>query len=156
MKLYEISDAYMSLLDADVSKEDMEVALGVIDEEFDKKIENIGKLIRQIEGDMQSLKDEEMRLLSKRKKLEKKEESLKDYIFSNFKAIGKDKVKTPLFTISVAKNPAKLVIRNENNLPDKYYKIEKKVDKAKLKEDIKNGVKVDEAELVQSEGVRIR
>lgn len=156
MKLYEISDAYMSLLDADVSKEDMEVALGVIDEEFDKKIENIGKLIRQIEGDMQSLKDEEMRLLGKRKKLEKKEESLKDYIFSNFKAIGKDKVKTPLFTISVAKNPAKLVIRNENNLPDKYYKIEKKVDKAKLKEDIKNGVKVDEAELVQSEGVRIR
>lgn len=154
MNLYEISDVYMNLVDSDI--EDIDQALQVIEEEFDAKAENIAKLMKSIDGDIQSLKDEEMRLSGKRKSLEKKKESLKDYLYNNFKAVGKDRVKTPLFTISVSKNPAKLVISDEGGLPDEYFKIEKKVDKTKLKEDIKNGASIAGAELVSTEGIRIR
>ena len=156
MKLYEISQSYNSLLDADLEGPEFEKALKVIDDAFDLKAENLAKLIRSIKGDIEAIKLEEKRLEAKRKTYENKIKSIEEYLFNNLQMTDKKKVQTPLFTIAIQKNPAKLVVKNEEKIPDKYFKTIRQLDKASLKEDIKEGLEVDYAELVQTESLRIR
>jgi len=156
MKLYEITEAYNSLLDADLDEEAIEQSLKVIDDEFDVKAENIAKLISSINGDIETLKSEERRLADKRRSYEKKIESLKNYLFNNLQMVDKKRIQTPLYKISIQKNPAKLVVKDEKRVPDEYFKTVKRLDKAKLKDAVKDGLETDYAELVQEEGLRIR
>lgn len=156
MKLYEITEAYNSLLDADLEQEEIDQALSIIDDEFDTKAENIAKLISSIKGDVETIKAEENRLKDKRRSCENKIKGLQEYLFNNLEKIDKKKIQTPLYKISIQKNPAKLVVKNEKQVPDEYFKTIKQLDKAKLKEDIKNGLEVDYAELIQTESLRIR
>lgn len=156
MKLYEITEAYNSLLDTDLQGEDIEKALKVIDDEFSVKAENIAKLISSIKGDIEAIKLEEKRLQGIKKSKESTIKGLEDYLFNNLQFVDKKKIQTPLYKISIAKNPPKLVIKNEDKVPDKYLKVIKQVDKAKLKEDIKSGLEVDYAELIQTESLRIK
>ncbi|WP_299032402.1 siphovirus Gp157 family protein [uncultured Anaerococcus sp.] len=156
MKLYEISQSYNSLLDADLEGPEFEKALKVIDDAFDLKAENLAKLIRSIKGDIEAVKLEEKRLQAKRKTYENKIKRIEEYLFNNLQMTDKKKVQTPLFTIAIQKNPAKLVVKNEEKIPDKYFKTIRQLDKASLKEDIKEGLEVDYAELIQTESVRIR
>ena len=156
MKLYEITEAYNSLLDADLDEETIEQSLKVIDDEFDVKAENIAKLISSINGDIETLKSEERRLADRRRSYEKKIESLKNYLFNNLQMVDKKRIQTPLYKISIQKNPAKLVVKDEKRVPDEYFKTVKRLDKAKLKDAVKDGLETDYAELVQEEGLRIR
>lgn len=156
MKLYEITEAYNSLLDADLDEEAIEQSLKVIDDEFDVKAENIAKLISSINGDIETLKSEERRLADRRRLYEKKIESLKNYLFNNLQMVDKKRIQTPLYKISIQKNPAKLVVKDEKRVPDEYFKTVKRLDKAKLKDAVKDGLETDYAELVQEEGLRIR
>lgn len=58
MKLYEITDAYLSLDEAEKTEDIIKVLDG-IKEEFDKKAENVVKAVRNYEGEIQALRDEE-------------------------------------------------------------------------------------------------
>ena len=57
-----------------------------------------------MKADIETLKAEESRLNARRTSLENRQKALKTTLMENMKAIGKTKIKTPLFTISVAKN----------------------------------------------------
>lgn len=155
MKLYEIVEAYQNLSELEES-EDIKKALDVISDEFDVKAENIVKVIRNMEADEKALRDEEIRLADKRKSIGNKKENLKEYLFSSMRAIGKPKMKAGIFNINIQKNPQSIKIIDENIIPDKYKIVSYKLDKKQLKEDIKDGLKIEGAELVQTEGIRIR
>lgn len=155
MKLYEIVEAYQNLSELEES-EDIKKALDVISDEFDVKAENIVKVIRNMEADEKALRDEEIRLADKRKSIGNKKENLKEYLFSSMRAIGKPKMKAGIFNINIQKNPQSIKIIDENIIPDKYKITSYKLDKKQLKEDIKEGLDIEGAELVQTEGIRIR
>ena len=156
MKLYEITEAYNSLLDADLDEEAIEQSLKVIDDEFDTKIENTVKVIKNAEADIKALREEEKRLASKRRTLESKIDYLKKNIFVSMQTVNSRKIETPLFNVAIQKNPKKLIVKSERNVPDEFIKVSKSIDKAKLKDAIEDGLSVDYAELVQEEGLRIR
>lgn len=155
MKLYEIVEAYQNLSELEES-EDIKKALDVISDEFDVKAENIVKVIRNMEADEKALRDEEIRLADKRKSIGNKKENLKEYLFSSMRAIGKPKMKAGIFNINIQKNPQSIKIIDVNIIPDKYKIASYKLDKKQLKEDIKEGLDIEGAELVQTEGIRIR
>lgn len=156
MKLYEITEAYNNLLDADLEQEQINQALNVIDDEFNVKVENTVKVIKNAEADIKALRDEEKRLASKRRTLENSVSWLKENIYKNMQATNKKKIETPLFNVAIQKNPKKLIVKSERNVPEEFIKVSKSIDKAKLKEAIENGLEADYAELVQEEGLRIR
>lgn len=155
MKLYEITDAYLSLDEAEKT-EDVIKVLDSIKDEFDKKAENTVKVIRNFEADIQALRDEEKRLADKRKSLEKKKEDLKEYLYFNMVRLKVRKVNAGLFDINIQKNPPSIKILDEATIPLKYKILTYNLDKKQLKEDIKNGAEIKGAELVQTEGIRIR
>ena len=155
MQLYEIAEAYLAL-DALEPSDDLRTYLDAVEDEFIDKLENITYVIKQYEADSKMLRDEEKRLAGKRKTLENKIAYLKEYAFDNMNAIGMKKAKAGTFNLNIQKNPKSVNIIDDSLIIDDYLRVTKSLDKQKIKEDLSNGLEVAGAELIQTEGLRIR
>lgn len=144
--LYELSEQYQDLLwlleDGESDQEEIEIALDKLEEEMEIKLEQYGRIIRELEGDVVKIKAEMERLTKKKKAAEQGIATLKASIFGTMKNNGEKKLKTENFTFNIAKNggsaPVILDVKVEE-LPDEYVIISEKADLKKLAEEIKNG-----------------
>lgn len=155
MKLYEITQAYENLASLE-DKEEVGKYLDLIEDEFNQKAENTVKVIKNIGADIKALRDEEKRLAQKRKSLQNNQDWLKFYLQNNMERLGDKKIKAGIFNINIQKNPPSVNIKDEELIADDYFITERKLDKKKLKEDLKDGKEIDGAELTQGESLRIR
>lgn len=163
MKLYDLTHNYQNLLELldneDIPQDEITKALNGLEEEFDLKAENIAKLLKSMEADTKGLKDEEKRLSNRRKALENRCISLKTYLSDSMKAIGKDKIKGDIFTLSFGKCPPSVNVTDADAFKCwGYYWIpqEPTINKTKLLEDLKNGKEIPGAELQQKSSLRIK
>lgn len=162
-KLYEISERYKNLEDLldnpelENIKEELEKSIDSIQEEFDLKAENIAKFIKSLEVDSKGLKEESQRLQSRKKTVDNRISSLKEYLFEHMQALNKNKIKGKIFTLSIQNNPISVEITNEKAIPEKYIvPQETKFDKKALLKDLKNDVLIDGVDVKQTQGLRIR
>lgn len=88
--------------------------------EIQLKIESYGFVIKEMESFAEAMKAEETRMTDRRKAQEKKVEKIKEWLLINMQACGINKIECPAFTIAVRQNPAKIVIDNENQIPDEF------------------------------------
>lgn len=158
MKLYDLSEKYRALLDMeeDIDPTVFHDTLDSLEDAIENKAEGYAIVIRQFKTDVKTLKDEEDRLEKRRQAIETKIGIMQESLYEAMKNTGIDKIKSPRFTVWVQKNPVAVSITNETLIPEEYYIPQlPKLDKKQLKEDMKHG-EIPGAELVQSEGVRIR
>lgn len=125
--LYELSNDYLKVLDMmdDENQEEQVIldTLEAIEGEFDYKAESMAKIIKQFKAEAEAVKAEIDRLAARKKSFENKAEFFKSVLFQNMKSTGKQKIKTPLFTISVAKNGGKAPLKitgSIEDIPEKY------------------------------------
>ena len=108
MRLYELSEQYeileQMLYDGETDEQVIRDTIEAIFGEIEDKAESYAIIITDMKADIETLKAEESRLNARRTSLENRQKALKTTLMENMKAIGKTKIKTPLFTISVAKN----------------------------------------------------
>ena len=161
MKLYELTENYLNLQELleneEIPKEMVTEALDNVGEELEAKAENIAKLIKTLEVDITGYKQEETRLSTKRKSLENRVKSLKEYLDNAMKVTGKTKFKGQLFSFSIQKNPPSVNVVDEKLIPEEYFiPQEPTLDKKRLLTDIKSGVEIPGAEIKQTESLRIR
>jgi Siphovirus Gp157 len=160
VKLYELTQNYLNLLELlenpDIPKEMIKSALKEVEGNFEDKADNITKLIRSLEADIKGYKNEEDRLSTRRKTLENKVKSLKEYLQGSMKALGKEEVKAKLFTLKIQTNQPSLIIDDIDKLPKAYKKTVEESDNKKIKEDLLNKVKIPGARLERTESLRIR
>lgn len=161
-KLYELTTNYNNLTDlldnADIPREIIKEALDQVEGDIADKLENIAKLIRNIETDASALREEEKRLADRRHTSENRVKNLKMYAEDAMRATGLTKVKGSLFTLAIQKNPPSVLIGDVDVLPKEYFcePVEPAPDKKHIMEALKAGVVVPGAELAQSESLRIR
>ena len=157
-KLYELTNDFQQVQSMiEEGHEGLEDTLEAINLSIEDKLENIGKVIRNLEAEVNAYKEEEKRLADKRKSIENNIKNLKGYAEEALRVTGERKIKAGLFTFSIQKNPPSVVINDEKLIPKQFYvPVEPKLDKSTIKDLLKNGESVPGAELVQSEGVRIR
>ena len=164
MTLYELTTEYMELLamleDPDVDEDLIADTLEGIDGELEVKADGYARVMRQMDADAKAIKAEEERLANRRKSLENRAANLKGRLQQMMEITGKVKFKTELFSFGIQKNPAAVVIDEQyiENIPEEYLiQQEPKIDRAKLKEDLKAGKDLDGiAHLEQTESLRIR
>jgi hypothetical protein len=159
MKLYEFTQNYLQLIErADEIDEDVLIdTIAAIKESLEDKAENIAKLVRSFEADTKTIKAEEERLKAKRKTLENQVVYLKKYLFEQLDAIGIEKIKRPLFTISIQANPPGVDVINSGEIPAEYWIFPDPVlDKKNLLLFLKTGETVPGATIKKSRGLRIR
>ena len=164
MTLYELNDQFRMLYelaeDPDTDQELLESTLEALEGELEVKADGYARVMRQLEADAANLKLEEKRLATRRTACENNVKRMKQALQYAMEASGKTKFKTELFSFGIQKNPAAVVMDTDQliNIPIKYLiQQDPKIDKTKLKEDLKAGVNLDGiAHLEQSESLRIR
>jgi hypothetical protein len=157
--LYELSQTRVQLLDMADSM-DTEVfidTLASIDEALEDKVENTAKLIRCLESDAEALKAEEKRLADKRKAIENKVSSIKEYLQHEMEFAGIDKIKRATVTVSIQLNPPSAEILDESIIPSSYLVPQPdKIDRKAILKALKEGEEIPGCEISQSRGLRIR
>ena len=143
-------------LDDDVLKD----AMMNSQEDLKDKLEGYCKFIRQMESDVDGISAEIKRLQDREAVLKNTIERSKKVMQMAMETAGEKKVKGQIFTISVQANPESVVLDESyiENIPPEYLKVkDPEIDKAKLKEDLKNGVNLEGiAHLEQTESLRIK
>lgn len=81
---------------------------------------------------------------------------MKEYLESEMLKVDIRKIKSPLFTISIQKNPHSLRLEDEEKLFMFLVEQPKKLDKKAITSALKEGREVPGAELVQTESLRVR
>lgn len=162
--LYEITEDFRRLYEmadeCDLTPEDIADTLESLQYELEEKADGYAMVMRQLEGDIALLKAEIDRLSGRKKTVENNIKRMKQGLETAMKAANKPKIKTKLFSFGIQKNPPSVVMDEQyiENIPDEYLiPQEPKIDKKKIKEDLKAGVNLEGlAHLEQTEGLRIR
>lgn len=147
--LYEIGKQYQELMAlAETADEDMAVAvrdtMQAIEGEFEDKGKAIAMIALNIDGDLDAIQAQIDRLTERKRIINNRKDSLKEYLRTNMEAASITKITHPLFTISLSKGKPTVVIDNEKDIPDDFIntKVESTPNKAAIAKAIKRGEKV--------------
>ena len=154
--LYELTGQFLDIYNLELDEETKLDTLDSIDwqTDYEEKVENYIKVIKNIESDVEARKAEIKRLTELNKADEKKKEHLKETLSTSMQLTGHERVDTPLFKVSFRKSQAVEV--DELVLPESYKVATWKPDKKRLKEDLKNGLEIIGASLVERKNLSIR
>lgn len=154
--LYELTGQFLDIYNLELDEETKLDTLDSIDweTEYETKVENYIKVMKNLEADVEARKNEIKRLTELNKADEKKKEHLKDTLSASMSLTGHERVDTPLFKVSFRKSQAVEV--DEAVLPEAYKVATWKPDKKRLKEDLKNGLEIIGASLVERKNLSIR
>lgn len=159
MNLYELKENYLKLLELiEAGEEGLEDTLESINDTLELKAENYVKIIKTLEGNTKVLKDEIERLNDRKVGFEKNIDKLKESLKLAMIETGKEKIKTDLFNITVANNPAAVKVLDEEKIPREYFvvKTSETLNKTLLKDILKSGQAVEGVTLEQGKGLRIK
>lgn len=109
--LYELTNDMVNLqwlLYEDVEDDVLKDTLDAVKGEYEIKLENLCKVIRNLEADKEAHKTEADRHDKIAKTIDNNIKRLKDSMFNSMKVTGTSKVKGELFTVSIQKNGGKV------------------------------------------------
>lgn len=101
MSIYDIDAAIVSLIDTETGEVSDEEAFDALQMERDKKVENIGLLLKNTVAEAKAIKEEEQALSARRKTAENKVERLKNLLAY---ALNGEKFSTPKLKVSYRKS----------------------------------------------------
>lgn len=162
--LYQLTNNYEAVLnmlyDEEIDEQMILDTLESIEGEIEDKADGYAKIIKELLGDAEKIKEEKTRLEKRQKSFENRAKLLKDNLENSMKQIGKTKFKTELFSFNIQKNGGKLplIIDDISKVPTEYFKhTEKELDNTKIREAIDAGKNIPFARYgEQGESLRIR
>lgn len=165
--LYEISENYRRLIEALEDGADSEEglsklldALSAVGDHIDTKASNVAAFILNLEAEAEVVEKAEKRMAARKKSLMNKASGLRGYLLAHLRACGKTEVaaQDKTFRIKVVANPEKVVVEDENALPEAYVKVE--TVRTPMKDEIRAALKAERAvsgaKLVQEYRLDIR
>ncbi len=159
MTLHELTGKYVELMEM---AEEMELdpqtladTLEGLEGDFHEKANGYATIIRSLIAEAKAY-DAEIAWLNEKKRIAiNNADKLKKTLENAMKTTKNTKFKTELFSFNIQKNSPSVVINNEDDVPDEFVKIKREINKKELMKYLKEH-KVDYAQLVQGESLRIR
>lgn len=143
LKLYEITNGFMKLLDDKETEElteDEKTQIGMqLAEALQTKSANIIAYYQEQDTILNAI-DEQIKRLQEYKKITKNRiDSYKNYVKSNMELLGIEKIQTELGTLSIAKSPLSVEVLDIEQIPEEYKTVvtEVKADKKKILDNFK-------------------
>lgn len=141
MKLYEYSEQYRKALDElseteEIPEEVIRDTIEALEGVFMDKAVSVAAFIRNIESEVSALdkaiENMDRRRTSKKKKLE----WMKEYLRHNMEALGKIKLETPEFVVSIKINPESVIVLDPSLVPEEFKRTKTEIvlDKKAIKE----------------------
>jgi Siphovirus Gp157 len=126
--LYQITDRYQQALlllsDPELPPQVINDTLDAIEGEFESKALAVAAFIGNLELEASAVREVEERMTRRRKALENRAESLREYLHLHMQRLNVQTVKSAELTIKIKRNPPRVVIDNEALLPDDYKEVE--------------------------------
>ena len=159
--LYELTNDYLTLLDMaedpDVEEDVLRDTMEGIEGEIEIKADGYARVMKQLEATSANLEFEEKRLMNRRKTIDRNIKRMKQALQDAMIATGKPKFKTDLFSFTIRKNPASVVIDHATCIPPEFLiPQDPEVDKKAIKAAIDRGDDIKFAHLEQGESLIIR
>lgn len=159
MTLRELTAEFEAVLALALEEDDGEELAGrlaEIDMAIEDKADNYAVIIADLAAQESKLKAEIDRLTKRRQTLRNNAERMKQSLQIAMETVGKEKMKTDYYSYTIQKNPPKLVLDDEEIVPEDYFVTRRELDKVSLKDALKAGQEVRGAHLEQTESLRIR
>lgn len=158
MNLYELTQnaSYLQQLleDGDIDEQTFNDSLESL--MIENKVENICKVIRNLEAQAAAFKEEAERLTKKKQTADNGVKRLKESLVHHLQTTNSEKIAAGLFTVTLGRSKAVEVL-SEKALPDCYFTPQPpKVNKTEIGAALKAGVAVPGAQLTESYHVRIK
>ena len=159
--LYELTNEYMALLemaeDPDIDPQAFADTLEALGGELEMKADGYARVMKELEGRAATMRFESKRLENGYKTIERNIDRMKHALQDSMVATDKRKFKTDLFSFSIRKNPASVVIDRETSIPPEFLiPQDPKIDKKAIKAAIDRGDDITFAHLEQVESLIIR
>lgn len=151
MTLYEIDARIMECINEDGEVIDIE-AMDALQMERSEKIEGVSLWVKDLDAEAKAIREEEKKLAERRRANENKIESLEKYLVW---ALNGEKFSTPRVSVSYRKSQA-VVIADPEKVPAAWYKAKYEIDRATIKEALKNGEIVPGAVLEERSNIQIK
>lgn len=164
LALYTLAEQYRQALetlgDLDMPPEAIQNTLEGLQGDLQAKATNVAMFCRNLEALAKDIKEAEKEMAHRRKVLENRVESIKDYIKQNMEKSGRTVIECPYFKLSIKKNPPSVEILDEAAIPEVYKKQPEPpppvVDKKMIAEVLKAGVEVEGARMSQGTRLEIK
>lgn len=164
LSLYQIASEYKQLekklLEGDYDQQTIHDTLEAESGALETKSINVAMFVRNIEASAEQIKQAEKAMAERRKVLEAKADSIRQYLFDNMKRCNISKIESPYFNLAIKKNPPKLVIDDAGLIPEQYF-IQPETpppypDNATIKAKLLAGESIDGAHIEQGERLDIK
>lgn len=154
--LYGLTGQFLEINNMDADDETKLDTLDSIDWEtnYEEKIENCIKVVRNREANIEARSNEIKRLTELNKADERVNKRIKEAMKNSLLLTGRERVDTKLFKVSFRKSQAVEV--EDLLLPEAYKVATWKPDKKRIKEDLKNGFEILGAKLVENQNLIIK
>lgn len=149
-------EAVLALALEEDDGEELAGRLAEIDMAIEDKADNYAVIIADLNAQEDKLKTEIDRLTKRRQTLRNNADRMKQSLQQAMETVGKEKMKTDYYSYTIQKNPPKLILDDEEIVPEDYFVTIRELDKALLKDALKAGQEVRGAHLEQTESLRIR
>ena len=131
-----------------------------LDGELNDKAVAVAQFSRNIEATAAAVREAGKAMLDRAARLEKRAESIRNYLLFQMEFAQVSKIECPWFTIAIRKNPPAVIIDDEAAVPDQFKVTPEppapRPDKALIRDALKAGEDVPGARLVQSERLEIK
>lgn len=162
--LYVIANEYQAmverLMNSELDEQTIADTIEGASGELELKATNVAMFIRNLESSAEQIKLAEKAMAERRKQLESKADSVKQYLFDNMKRTGVTKIESPYFALTIKKNPPSVVIDDVALIPNEYKVFTPppppSPDKAAIKAALQEGKTVEGAHIEQGERLEIK
>ena len=162
-QLYVIADEYRQAIDLIMNEDypsDAEAVqkLNEIGESLDKKGVAIAQLISNMGADLDAIKAEKERLAKRQKVLESRMQWMNSYLKGNMEMCRINEISCPYFSIKIKNCPQSVEVMDKSQLPEEYLNTKTVIteNKLKMRDDMKNGIEIPGARLIQNTWLDIR
>ncbi|MEX2964702.1 siphovirus Gp157 family protein [Microbulbifer sp. TYP-18] len=161
MNLYQIAEEHRQALDLLNSMEDLdqqiiEDSMSALNDQLENKVINCAKYLKGIEAEANAIKEAERGMAVRRRALENRAASFKEYIRSAMVRCELMAVKDAELPVKLTKPQKIVVIDEESSLSDEFVKVERKPIKTEIKKALQSGQLVAGAHLEEGQyGLRI-
>lgn len=144
MKLYEITHEHQKAFDemtgAGFSDQEISDNLAAIQGEFEDKAISCVMYEKTLQGQIDSLSGEIVRLSSMKKSIDSQISNFREYIRSNMEATGINKIEHNLFKITLRKASKIVSVDDSSKVPDEFLvAVSPRIDKAGIKKALVSG-----------------
>lgn len=144
----------------EVPPEQIADTLESLEGDIREKSVQVAAFTKNLDATADAVREAAKKMLERADRIEKRAESIRQYLLFNMQAAGISKVECPWFTLTVRKNPPAVVIDDEEQLPREYIvqppPPSPRPDKDAIKRALREGQAVPGARLVQGERLEIK